>query len=548
MTVRGAYPTLSAKSYSMATSAERLEAFDRAIKAVASAPVLYGPTGKRLRPTGSYGIRRESAGQKGSLKGWNPRNYFSSQEEARDREEVVRRSNDLIDNDPHAAGLVDTYASTVVGAGLVPHPNPDPDGLFLEESEDQVISKQMRVVYNRWANHADAGERLTFGQIQYLIELSMMRHGEYFVLLPMIDKPYRPYRLACQVIHPSRVKTPVDLTTNEFIRDGIELGYYGEPVAVWIKKSGGRYNSFLPDTKNNFIRQPMRVRHRKLVLHGYVAKDAEQVRGWPILAPAIKYFRSFNDLLDSELISNVITSALAYFIETVGGDDPFNLATRRATLSESRITGTGNRQTDRYEQVEPGLVMYGEPNQKPHVLAANRPGTTFDPFTKTVKKSLSLAANMPYVIGFKDYEETNFAGARMAMLDAWRVFTVHRRWLGSGACQPITTSLMEEAWLMGEIAYPSKDFYRNIDLLTACDWRGDPKGDIEPVKAAQADVMLIKNSLKDRAQAIIERGGDPRRVTKQLEEENRDLASKSLPLYGPEAEAPAKGEKPDEDE
>lgn len=518
----------------MPTSQQMIQAFTRAMEAISQTPILYGPNGRPLSPVGTHGIRRESAGQTGSLKGWRPRRYRSVQEESRDRAEVVRRSCDLVDNDPHAAGLVDTFAATVVGAGLVPHPNPDPDALNLDKETDQTLTRQMRAVYSRWRYHADAGQRFTFGQIQYLAKVSMMRHGEYFILLPMLDEPGRPYSLACQVIHPSRIKTPVDLISRGDIRDGIEIGDYGQPVAAWIKKSGRQGNINQPDIKANFLRIPFRKGHRRCVLHGFVAKDAEQVRGWPFLSPALKYFRSFNDLLDAELISNVITSALSYFIETVGGDDPWSMASRRATSTDLSTNGNGSQMTRRYEEINPGLVMYGEPNQKPHILSANRPGTTFEPFTKTVKKSLSLAAGLPYVIGFKDYEETQFAGARMAMLDAWRVFSMEREWLASGLCQPIFTALMEEAWLRGDIDYPVENFYRDMDLVTGCDWRGAPKGDIEPVKSTQSDVLLYKNNLKTREQCIIERGGDPRRVTRQLEEENEDLTDRGLPVYGPE--------------
>jgi capsid protein len=122
----------------------------------------------------------------------------------------------------------------------------------------------------------------------------------------------------------------------------------------------------------------------------------------------------------------------------------------------------------------------------------------------------------------------------MAMLDAWRVFSMERDWLASGLCQPIFTALIEEAWLRGDIDYPVNRFYRDMDLFTSCDWRGAPKGDIEPVKATQSDVLLYKNNLKTREQCIIVRGGDPRRVTRQLEEENDDLTGRGLPVYGPD--------------
>ena len=37
-------------------------------------------------------------------------------------------------------------------------------------------------------------------------------------------------------------------------------------------------------------------------------------------------------------------------------------------------------------------------------------------------------------------------------------------------CQPIFTALMEEAWLRGDIDYPAEKFYRDMDLVTGCDW------------------------------------------------------------------------------
>jgi capsid protein len=119
-----------------------------------------------------------------------------------------------------------------------------------------------------------------------------------------------------------------------------------------------------------------------------------------------------------------------------------------------------------------------------------------------------MSLDIPYPVLFKDVEGVNFAGFRSAMLDAWRVYTMHRTWMAENFCQVIYTMLMEEAYLRGELE--ARDFYTNMQALTRCEWRGSPKGDIEPIKAAQADALLIQNNLKTRAEAIAERGGDLR--------------------------------------
>jgi len=99
----------------------------------------------------------------------------------------------------------------------------------------------------------------------------------------------RPYSLACQVIHPLRVKTPADKISDPAIKDGIELGAHGETTHIWIKKSDP--TGILPDISKNFIRMPVKQGHRYNILHSFVCKEPEQVRGMPVFAAAMKYFR-----------------------------------------------------------------------------------------------------------------------------------------------------------------------------------------------------------------------------------------------------------------
>lgn len=510
----------------MQTSAEQarsIDLFSRAVMAMGAMsgkPLLYGPNGKPLVPSSNFTYRREAAKNVGSFRNWRPQAVFSNQMEALEREAIVERSIDLSNNDPHAAGIIDNFAATVIGSGLVPDPSIDRDALpDISKEQARAMQGQMRAAYNRWAPYADAGLRMHDGQIQYLEKLSLMRYGEFFKLLPMISDPYRHYMLACQLIHPLRVRTPLDMIRQDNMRDGIELGDYGQATAIWVKKTGA---GFLPtvDVSSNFMRIPMRTGHRINVIHGFVSREPEQVRGWPFLAPAMKYLRDLNDLLSAELVSNVVTAALTYFIETAG--DPYQIAQNFTTHTDTYANSDGTARTQRYQETYPGAILYGSAGEKPHMLAATRPGTTFEPFVKTVKKSISMVANIPYVVNFKDVEGTNFAGFRSAMLDAWRVFEADRTFHERISCQPVFTMLMEEAWLRGEIDYPA-DFYRQRMALTRAAWRGSPKGDIEPVKAATADTLLIAANLKTRTQATVERGGNFRANVETLEEEQELL-------------------------
>jgi capsid protein len=139
---------------------------------------------------------------------------------------------------------------------------------------------------------------------------------------------------------------------------------------------------------------------------------------------------------------------------------------------------------------------------------------------------MSLALNIPYAVLFKDPQGLNFSGFRSAMLDAWRVFSQRRVWLGQQFCQPIYTMLMEEAYLRGDLNV--KDFYTRMHPVTNAEWRGVPKGDIEPVQAVLADTKAIQANLKTRAEAIAERGGDIRTTFDQLAEEQEMMRERGL--------------------
>jgi lambda family phage portal protein len=354
---------------------------------------------------------------------------------------------------------------------------------------------------------------------------NMLEYGEYFKLYLMDDDVSRPYSLAVLLIHPLRVKTPTDLAANEFIRDGIEFSASGKVAAYWVKKSAPN-KLYLGDSSSNFERIPAKTGHRWNIVHSFVQTDPEAVRGIPIIAPAMKLFRDLSDYLDAELVSNIVTAAFALFIETTQGMNPLYPA---QNLSSERVAGydrDGRSIEERYQEVTPGLIMYGANGQKPHPIAAARPGTTFAPFTTVIKKAAAMSVNIPYPVAFNDVEGTNFAGFRSAMLSAWRVFMARRTWMGRDLGKEWAL-LQEEAYLRGDLP-GVKNFYSKYFQYTRCEWRGSPKGDIEPVKAAQANALKVAQRVMTRSQWIIEDGGDPESVFSAVDEELAMMIDKGI--------------------
>jgi lambda family phage portal protein len=342
-----------------------------------------------------------------------------------------------------------------------------------------------------------------------------------------------------QCINPLRLKTPTDKRNKKNIRDGVEVGKYGQPVAYWIKKGESRKGEF-PDTSKYFIRIPARVGHRQNVIHIFYATSPEQVRGIPWFASAIKFFRDLNDYLDAELVSNVVTAAFSLFIE-IQDTDPEYPSLNMADITDSGFRADGTAKETRYEELIPGTIRYGNVGEKPHTISATRPGQTFEPFIRIIEDCISSSVNIPRPVLFKQHDGMNYANYRSAMLEAWRVFRSRRQWFGNGFCNPPHRMLLEEAYLKNELQFSG--FYPKIWAISSADWIGPPKGQIEPIKEIQADEKAVALRVKSRREIALERSADYESIVDQIEDEENDLKERDLlPLPGEDADGSAAAE------
>ncbi|HHH52746.1 MAG TPA: phage portal protein, partial [Bacteroidetes bacterium] len=108
----------------------------------------------------------------------------------------------------------------------------------------------------------------------------MLVNGEFINIPLMLDSPeydQRRYRLALQVITPSRLRTPANLGDDQSIRDGIRLGKLGDPTGYFIADPPD--GNFISDmSSNSFVELPPKRGHRHVVMHRFHSKEPEQTR------------------------------------------------------------------------------------------------------------------------------------------------------------------------------------------------------------------------------------------------------------------------------
>jgi lambda family phage portal protein len=430
-------------------------------------------------------ISRTGGTHTGSLGGWVPRR-INYREEGRQRDLLANRASDLVANDPHATSLIDSININAVGPGIWPQSKPNFKRLGIKEEDALEIAEQAEWEFERFNREADARGISDFYGIQFQNLWTKLVKGEFLNLPLMLDGPeweHRRYRLALQVIDPSRLRTPADLSTSLDIRDGVRLGSLGQPTGYFIADpDDGRFSSGL--SSYQFTELPPMRGHRHVVMHRFHAKEPEQVRGYSILGPAMSFFRNLSDYLDYELVGAIVAASFPVFIEKTNPYDAHGLPG-----VQQHQTPSGN--TVYHRETPPGQVLYGNSGEKPHIMKGDRPGNSFEIFVERVLRGAGVAAGMPYEVIAKDFSKTNYSSARAALQEAWRVFELEQKWLIGGFCQPIWEMVFEEAVLRGRIVLPAgaPNFYDARAEYCAAKWVGPERTNVDPVKEMVADIM-----------------------------------------------------------
>lgn len=484
-------------------------------------------------------VSRTGGGAGGALSNWSPRR-ITWPEEARQREAIANRANDLALNNAHAASLIDSISINTVGVGLWPQSKPNHKRLGISEEQAREVAEQMEWEFEQWCREADAAaatpETATsdFYGIQFQNIWGMLVNGEFLNLPLMLDRPGRRYSLALQTVDPIRLRTPLGMITAKDVRDGIRHGQNGEPVNYFLADpEDGRFTSSLDLRYFREIKPASG--HRPNIIHRFHKKLAEQNRGLSILGPGMKFFRDMSDYLDFELVGAIVAASFPVFIS-------------KGTSQYDAVDRLGSRPTEtdstRYQEVAPGQVLYGNYGEKPEILKNERPGNSFPVFVETILRAVGAAAGMPYEVIAKDFSKTNYSSARAALEEAWRVFGMYQDWLVSHFCQVIWGMVFEEAWLRGYIRLPkgAPDFYQARAEWTAATWVMPERTNLDPVKEIVAAVMAKQNNMGTDAEYAAKRGKDWEALYEQRAREIKK--AKELDLPEGSAQKPTVSKKP----
>ncbi len=446
----------------------------------------------------------------GARSEWRPSNRSADAILWRDRFMLTARARDLDRNSAIIKGALDKICANVIFLGLLPQVDPE---LYGEEKAD-LIEK----LWWKWATSPE----INYLEMQRLVLRSCYTDGEIISRLrpslKLLERGRVPLRV--DLIETDQVNGCVDgaqANGSTAVR-GIEYDSEGDPQAFHILRSHpGNYGAFgygimgsgtwLADALGGSVRVPAAQ-----IIHTFRRTRASQSRGVPWLHAIIEEMGDFTEYQSSERLAARLTSAFGIFMETDLGADLGDGSSPIGTPGD----GPSDFQNGKIPTyIDPGSVTQLPAGVKLSSAQFNRPGGSYEPFTKTSLRNASTAMGMSFEAFSNNYTDASFASARSASLEERRAYQVQQEFLVQQFCTPLW-----KAWCsMLAISGLVPGLPEEIEVT----WQRPGWSWVDPKADAMASDIEVSMGINSRTNICAERGRDPAVIWKQLKREKQDL-------------------------
>jgi lambda family phage portal protein len=431
---------------------------------------------------------------------------------------LTARAHDAVRNDPVVSGGVQTQLDNIIGSGLRLSVQPDWRALGLSA---EWASEWARIVEPKWRLYAndidcgiDASLRLPFSGLIGLGTRSFLSAGEITASSEWIRRRNSRYRSAIQMFDPARLSNPNDTMDTDRLRAGVELGRFGQPIAYHIRQAlqSDAYMGSNPYTWQRVSRETSWGRRQ--ILHVFEPDRPGQTRGKTGIASILaqsKLFDRFRGLSLEAATINAMYAAIiesefdhAQVAEALGGDQ------EATEIADKMLAAQADYHSADTVRIDGVKVPHLYPGEKLRMISSEHPGPNFAEFEASWIGHMAAGLGISREQLSRDYSKTNFAGARMALNEAWKFFMGRRHFISSMFASQIYALWLEEAIDIGEVPIPpdAPDFYEAKTAWCGCRWIGPGKGKANPLQDSKADALDMDRGVLTLEDACAERGVD----------------------------------------
>jgi len=432
-----------------------------------------------------------------------------------DRDVLIDRSYDVYRNNAIARAAIDSLVNGIVGSGLRLQSTIDSDVLDITPTQAEEIEEQLEYDFDLWASsvESDLTRRENFYQSQRTIERDAKLGGDAFCLFPYLKRKASPWGLKFQLVDGQRVSNPNRGINTSKLTFGIEKDRYGAAKRVHIQTSHPGSKFFEDNWKWDAREIYGKRTGRKNVLHYFMPERIGQTRGAPTLAPVLALLKEAGTYLESEVRSAVVSSYFTAFLlkESGGGPGP--------ALPQGKLAGGASLGPNEIAMGSASIVELPSWVKEIAFADPKRPNANAAEFIHFMMELIGAATGLPLEIILKKFQ-SSYSASRAAKLEAGSTYTAGRVNLANGYCQPTYSSFVDEGVAAGRYKLPGyEDPYKRLAYLGS-EWIGPTLGQIDELKAWQAQKLAKEIGGKSMNRITREMTGEPyKAVKKQIDKE-----------------------------
>ncbi|MDP3720774.1 MAG: phage portal protein [Acidobacteriota bacterium] len=411
------------------------------------------------------------------------------------------RSRQATRNDGFAKSPIDKLVSNVVGTGIKP----------LSRAADTSLRAQIQELFEQWTDESDADGVLDYYGQQTQATRGWFEGGEAFVRLrPRFLEDGLTVPLQLQILEPEMC--PHQHTTytanGNRIKAGIEFDRIGRRVAYWFHPSR-------PGDLDDFDRGSLRRVPEHEVIHLFDPLRPGQLRGLPVLTPALTRLFDANKFDDATLLRQQLANMFVAFVTnkdaTDGADSPHPL---------TGLSASQNTAKRPLVPLEPGLFQELDPGQDVKFSEPPAVGEMYPEFMRQQLMAACVAVGVPYEVVTGDLRNLNDRIMRVLLAEfRRRIQAWQHQIIGFQLCRRVWLAWLNAAFLAGKLPFPNS-YLADPTPFTKVKWMPQGWAYLHPVQDVEADQKAIRNGFTSRASVVSEHGEDVEQIDQQQKDDN----------------------------
>jgi lambda family phage portal protein len=463
------------------------------------------------------------------------------------KDEADFRGRETVQNDGYAQGLVDIYRDTIVGNQYRVNSQPNWEVLSRQYSTrfDEVWAEEFTLAVEDKFNliseasqcWLDAQRKQTLSGLVRLAVAGFVYTGEVLATAQWIRETGRPFNTAVEMVSPARLSNPDNQADDGSLRRGVRLDSRGKAVAYYFRKS---YPALWPDP-NQFRWEQWPAQKpwgRRQVIHITDTIQPDQTRGISALVAVLKTMKMTKRFQEVTLQNAIIKASYAASIEsdlpreliaaqlgqTPGASENLNallVNTAGAYLKAIQAYTSGGDSI----QIDGSKIAHFFPGTKLTVHPLGGAGDIVDGYEDSLLRHIASGLGISWEEFASDFTKSSYSSARAAMLKTYKHMQARKRFVADRFADEVYALWLEEDMNAGGLPLPrgfnQRIFYQPYgkECLTACDWIGSGRGQIDELKETQAAILRVKGGLSTREVEIARAGADWRKLFRQLQRE-----------------------------